>query len=83
MNGHEKLAEYYARAGNKVELREIQKIYDNFGYRVGLPGYVVARTLDAEIANFLASLEGSEILATEEDVLHYIAGRLRDQISQV
>lgn len=81
MDSLEKLHELYARSGITVSMREIYELHEKYGYRVGLPGHVIARTLVPEIASFLMSLEGSQELTTEKDVADFIAGRLRDQIS--
>lgn len=69
MNPVEKLHEIY-RAKGPVNVGLILKLIEEEGYRVGLPGGVVARTLYAEISASLIAGGGIPLL-DEEAVRHF------------
>lgn len=78
MNSLEKLRKIYAVKG-PVDLKAIQTLFDEEGFRVGLPGGIIARTLEERLAIMLREL-GGETLKNEEEVAKYRNRLLMDQI---
>ncbi len=67
MNALEMLHSIYKNKG-AVDLKAIQKLFDEAGYRVGLPNGVIASTLDDRLALMLLSY-GGELLKNEKEVM--------------
>lgn len=69
MSGIEKLRKIYEVKG-PVDLRSIQALFDKEGFRVGLPGGVIVRTLCSDINESLVA-NGGEPLIDEEAVTKF------------